>query len=63
MNPQSAESVYLELLVLLEDSGLVELEDLVLGEIELFKSDIVSEKLRTDLVQKVVPRKMILINF
>ena len=33
MNPHSAESVYLELLVLLEDSGLVELEDLVLGEI------------------------------
>ena len=57
------DSVYLELLVLLEDSRLVELENLVLREIELFKSDIVSEKLRTDLVQKVVPRILIFIHY
>ena len=46
---------YLDILVLLEYRRLVELENLVLGEIEFFEIWIVFEKMWVELLDKVVP--------
>ena len=46
---------YLDISVLLENRRLVELENLVLGEIEFFEIWIVFEKMWVELLDEVVP--------